>query len=144
MTKDNRKSFLNLKIITVDKIFIEKTINKFYFKEKENGNLTILPRHIDYISCFNDGYISYIDIENNKYFIAVKQGVLVKVGRDIQISTMEALGNEINLTKLKEIILQKQKSDDNLKQYEKKIISSLDNIEFELLNKMRRLGQNGR
>ena len=144
MAKESKKSFLNLKIITIDKIFIEKTIKKFYFKEKENGNMTILPKHIDYISCFDDGYISYVDMDNNKYFIAIKQGVLVKTGRDIQISTMEALGNEINLSKLKEIVLQKQQQDINLQQYEKKIIFSLENIEFELLNKMRRIGKNGR
>lgn len=92
-------SFINLKIFSPSEIFVEEQIKKLTVKDK-NGLITILPRHIDFVTSFSTHILTYINIEDQKFFVAVNNGILTKVGRNINISVFNALTSD-NLEDLK-------------------------------------------
>lgn len=124
------ESILNLRIYTPDKLFIDETITKITVYGKE-GCFTILPKHIDYISSFDD-CILYFEKENKDIvFVGVNQGVLVKSGREIQISTFNAINGGSSLDELKNILRINIYRD-----FDKKFKNSLKNIEKDLFKDM--------
>lgn len=131
------KDILNLRIYTPDKLFIDETITKVVVYGNE-GCFTILPRHIDYVSSFDD-CVLYFEKENKDVvFVGVNQGILVKSGREIQVSTFNAINGGSSLKELKDILkinIYKDKID-------KKIKDSLKNIEEDLFKDIgKRYGQ---
>ena len=124
------ESILNLRIYTPDRLFIDETITKITVYGKE-GCFTILPKHIDYISSFDD-CILYFEKENKDIvFVGVNQGVLVKSGREIQISTFNAINGGSSLDELKNILRINIYRD-----FDKKFKNSLKNIEKDLFKDM--------
>ena len=120
------ESILNLRIYTPDRLFIDETITKITVYGKE-GCFTILPKHIDYISSFDD-CILYFEKENKDIvFVGVNQGILVKSGREIQISTFNAVNGGSSLDELKNILRINIYRD-----FDKKFKNSLKNIEKDL------------
>lgn len=132
-------SILNLRIYTPDKLFIDETITKITVYGKE-GCFTILPKHIDYVSSFDD-CILYFEKENKDVvFIGVNQGILVKSGREIQISTFNAINGGSSLDELKNILRINIYRD-----FDKKFKNSLNNIEKDLFKDIgRKYGQTRR
>lgn len=132
-------SILNLRIYTPDKLFIDETITKITVYGKE-GCFTILPKHIDYVSSFDD-CILYFEKENKDVvFIGVNQGILVKSGREIQISTFNAINGGSSLDELKNIL-----RINIYKDFDKKFKNSLNNIEKDLFKDIgRKYGQTRR
>lgn len=125
---------LNLKIYTPDKLVLNETILKLSVDGKE-GNFSIMPKHIDYISSFSDGIISYTDTNNAVNFLAVNQGVLVKTGRNIEISTFHvALGTDLKdlKNKVKELALKSEE----IVETDKKINISLKKMEYTMLQRI--------
>ena len=131
------KEFLNLKVYVPDRLFLEETILKVKLIGKE-GSFTILPKHLDYISSFNDGVLMYLDLENNKRYLAINQGILVKVGREVKLSLFHAIeGSDLN--KLKENVKELALKSDELINKDKQLKTSLKNIEFFIFEKLMRL-----
>lgn len=124
------ESILNLRIYTPDKLFIDETITKITVYGKE-GCFTILPKHIDYVSSLDD-CILYFEKENKDIvFVGVNQGILVKSGREIQISTFNAVNGGSSLDELKNILRINIYRD-----FDKKFKNSLENIEKDLFKDM--------
>lgn len=83
------KNIINLKVYTPAKLFLSETINSITIQGRE-GNFTILPRHVDYITSFGDSIIIYKTLDNTLAYLAVNQGVLVKIGRELELSVFSA------------------------------------------------------
>ena len=81
---------LNLRIYTPSQLFLEEVITKISIYGKE-GFYTILPNHIDYVSSFDDGVLVFEKEDKSRIFVGINQGILIKCGREIQISTFNAL-----------------------------------------------------
>lgn len=77
---------LNLRIYTPEKLIVDEVIKKVSLDGQE-GNYTILPNHIDYLSSFSDSIINFVKDNDEKVYLRLNQGVIVKCGREIQIST---------------------------------------------------------
>ena len=121
------ENILNLRIYTPNKLFIDETITKITVYGKE-GCFTILPRHIDYVSSFDDCILYFKKENKDMVFVGVNQGILVKSGREIQVSTFNAVNGGSSLEELKNILkinIYKDKIDN-------KIRNSLHNIEKDL------------
>jgi F-type H+-transporting ATPase subunit epsilon len=64
--------------------------------EATNGAFTILPRHIDFTTALVPGLLSLTTPEGREIFLAIDEGILVKRGSDVMISTRNALrGSEL-------------------------------------------------
>jgi F-type H+-transporting ATPase subunit epsilon len=71
--------------------------------EAQNGAFSLLPRHIDFTTALVPGLLSYITEDEEEEFIAVDEGILVKVGSEVLVSTRNAaLGPDLG--RLQEMI----------------------------------------
>ena len=132
---------LNLRVYTPNELFIDEVITKISVLGNE-GYYTILPNHIDYVSSFGDGILCFVTQDNKRMFVGVNQGILVKCGREIQISTFNAINGGSSVEELKDILKDVIKKEEEIINFEKKLKISLKNIEFELfkrINSLRRL-----
>ena len=81
---------MNLKIILPHEVFLEEEVEKVV-AEGHNGSFGILPRHIDFVTALTAGILSYRPLhKKNETFIAVDEGVLLKRGATIVVSTRRA------------------------------------------------------
>ena len=122
-------SILNLRIYTPNKLIIDETIKKLTVYGNE-GSFTILPKHIDYVSSFDDCMLYFTKNDGQVVFVGVNQGILVKSGREIQISTFNAVNGGNSLQELKDKLRLNIVSED----IKNKIKNSLQNIRKDLFN----------
>lgn len=59
--------------------------------EAVDGFYTFLPRHIDFVTALVPGILALVRPDGREEFVAVDEGVLVKQGERILVSTFSAL-----------------------------------------------------
>lgn len=52
----------------------------------DRGSFTLLPRHADGAMLIQPGLMSYGAVDEDEVFLAVDEGVLVKVGEDVRVA----------------------------------------------------------
>jgi F-type H+-transporting ATPase subunit epsilon len=81
---------MRLKVMLPTAVFVDKEVTKVT-AEAENGSFTLLPLHIDFVAALVPGLLSYESSEGGEEFLAVDQGILVKCGPDVLVSTRNAV-----------------------------------------------------
>jgi F-type H+-transporting ATPase subunit epsilon len=81
---------MTLKVLLPTHVMVEREVSEVT-AEAENGSFTILPRHIDFVSILTPGLLSYQVEEEGEIFLAVDEGVLVKCGSEVRVSTQDAV-----------------------------------------------------
>jgi F-type H+-transporting ATPase subunit epsilon len=84
---------MDLRIFLPARILLEDTASKVT-AEGENGHFSLLPNHIDHVALLVPGLFSYENEQGREAFLAVDQGVLVKVHSDVLVSTRDAVQGE--------------------------------------------------
>jgi F-type H+-transporting ATPase subunit epsilon len=59
--------------------------------EAGEGSVTLLPRHIDYVTAMVPGLLSFVNATGDEEFLAVDAGILVKCRDEVFISTRNAI-----------------------------------------------------
>lgn len=59
--------------------------------EAADGLATFLPRHVDYATALVPGILTLVALDGTETFVAVDEGVLVKTGTDVRVSTRAAV-----------------------------------------------------
>lgn len=62
--------------------------------ETKHGALGILPNRLDCVAVLGSGIFSYTRVKEGEVFIALDQGVLVKTGNTVLVSTRRAVGGK--------------------------------------------------
>lgn len=128
------KNIINLKVYTPSKLFLSETINSITIQGRE-GNFTILPRHVDYITSFGDSIIIYKTLDKKLVYLGVNQGVLVKIGRELELSIFS--GEQANsLEELKVKIKDLHDSISSFLNKDKNLNNSLKLMEVLMLEKI--------
>lgn len=99
----------------------------------DRGSFTLLPRHADGAMLLEAGLLSYVDVDAVEVFVAVDEGVLVKVGDDVRVTCRRAVvAGDLNDAKsaLSEHLTEQSEHD-------RKATAALLSLEAEVL---RRLG----
>jgi F-type H+-transporting ATPase subunit epsilon len=81
---------MNLKVLLPTEVLVDEAISKVT-ADAYNGHFCLLPNHIDFVSALVPGLLIYEDLEGNEKLVAVDEGVLVKVGQDVRVSTQNAV-----------------------------------------------------
>ncbi len=81
---------MKLKILTPTEILFEQEVSKV-IAEAEDGSFGLLPRHIDFVAALVPGLLSLELEDGGEEFFAVDEGVLVKCGSEVSISTFRAM-----------------------------------------------------
>ncbi|MDB9539611.1 F0F1 ATP synthase subunit epsilon [Anabaenopsis arnoldii] len=86
---------MKIKILLPTKILLEEPATKIN-AEAENGAFGILPNHIDFVTALVPSILSFVTPQGQENFLAVDQGILVKCGNQVLISTRQAIrGNNL-------------------------------------------------
>jgi len=81
---------MRLKVLLPSEILIDEDVAKV-IAEAQNGSFCLLPRHIDYLAALVPGIFSYTTPGGREHFLAVDQGILVKCGPEVLVSTRKAV-----------------------------------------------------
>jgi F-type H+-transporting ATPase subunit epsilon len=81
---------MNCKILLPAEVFFNKEVAKVV-AEAGNGSFCLLPQHIDFIAALVPGLLRIVGIEGNEEFYAVDEGILVKRGSFVMVSTRNVI-----------------------------------------------------
>ncbi len=87
---------MHLQILLPTEVVVDQQVNKIV-AEAENGYFCMLPRHIDFVAALVPSILYFSTESNEQQFYAIKQGMLVKCGADVRVSTFGAIhSNDLN------------------------------------------------
>jgi F-type H+-transporting ATPase subunit epsilon len=81
---------LKLTILTPTEVLFEQEVSKVT-AEAQDGSFGLLPHHIDFVAPLVAGILSSESDDGQEQFFAVNEGVLVKCGPDVFVSTFQAM-----------------------------------------------------
>ena len=84
---------IDLKILLPGKTFLKKEVKKIT-AEAENGWFCLLPKHVDFTTSLTLGILLLTTSEEKDVFLAIDEGILVKYGNKVVISTRNAIEGE--------------------------------------------------
>jgi F-type H+-transporting ATPase subunit epsilon len=82
---------MQMKVLLPTEVLLDETVIQVT-AEAENGSFSLLPRHIDFVAALTPGLLSYVTAgDEREHFLAVNEGILVKVGAEVLVSTQSAV-----------------------------------------------------
>ena len=84
---------IDLKILLPEKTFLKKEVKKIT-AEAENGWFCLMPKHVDFTTSLIPGILIITTAEGEDVYLAVDEGILVKYGKEVIISTRNAIEGE--------------------------------------------------
>ena len=84
---------IDLKILLPGKTFLKKEVKKIT-AEAENGWFCLLPKPVDFTTSLTPGILLLTTSEEKDVFLAIDEGILVKYGNEVVISTKNAIEGE--------------------------------------------------
>jgi F-type H+-transporting ATPase subunit epsilon len=121
---------MKLSILLPTKILVQENIRKMA-AEAVNGAFGILPRHLDFVTAIVPCICEFTKESGEKEFIAVDEGILVKKGGDVYLSTRNAVRGA-NLGELEQTI---QNEFLSLDERERKARSAAAKMEADLIRR---------
>jgi len=81
---------MNLKVLLPTEVLVNEPVVKVH-AEAHNGHFCLEPNHIDFVAALVPGLLIFEDANGAEKLVAVDEGVLVKVGPDVTVSTQHAV-----------------------------------------------------
>jgi F-type H+-transporting ATPase subunit epsilon len=83
---------MHLKVLLPFRVFADKTEVLRIVAETSDGSYGLLPRRRDCIAALVPGILTYESEAEGEVFVAVDEGVLLKIGDEVRVSVRRALG----------------------------------------------------
>ncbi|HRQ22629.1 MAG TPA: F0F1 ATP synthase subunit epsilon [Anaerolineales bacterium] len=126
---------MRLRVLLPEQILLDTDVQKVT-AEAENGSFGLLPRHADFVTALVPGILTFTPADGRE-FLAVDEGILVKSGADVRVSTRNAvLGQELGV--LRQMIEERFKKVD---EFEKKSRDALYKMEADLVRRFMEYGK---
>lgn len=93
---------MQLQVLLPTEILVDEKVIKV-IAEAENGSFCLLPRHIDFVAALKPGILSFFSADGDEFFAALDEGILVKCGREVLVSTLNGVRGT-NLDQLQTLI----------------------------------------
>lgn len=126
---------MKLKVLTPIAVLIERPVTKV-IAEAENGDFCLLPNHVDFVAALVPGILSFTTETKREIFVAVDEGILVKCGAEVLVSTRNAVEGE-DLASLKQAVIEQFQV---LDEQEKLTRSALAKFEVSMMRHFKELG----
>ena len=130
---------MKLKVVLPTGTLIEQEVTKIT-AEAENGSFCLLPHHVDFVSALVPGLLSFENERGEEEFLAIDEGVLVKCGAEVRVSSRNAVRGSA-LGELKQAVEQQFRV---LDERENQARSVLAKLEADLVSRFVRLGEKSR
>lgn len=93
---------MRLKVLLPTEVLIDEEATKITAEAKD-GSFCLLPRHIDFLTALAPGILVFETSEAQERLLAVDEGILLKNGSEVLISTPRAVEGK-NLGELRQTI----------------------------------------
>lgn len=87
-----------------EQVLVDQSVTKV-IAEGVDGSFCLKPRHVDFVSALRAGILLY-ERDGKEHYIAVDEGILVKCGRRVLISVLNAIKGA-DLEKLDQAVREK-------------------------------------
>ncbi|WP_201764905.1 F0F1 ATP synthase subunit epsilon [Methylotuvimicrobium buryatense] len=94
---------MHLKILLPFRVFAEHEDVSRIIAETSQGSFGILPNRLDCAAALAPGILTYETASADEVYLAIDQGVLVKIGSEVLVSVRNAIGG-IELDRLREAV----------------------------------------
>jgi len=121
---------MTVKVIEPSGVLLEQEAVKVV-AEALNGSFCLLSRHIDFVAALVPGILVLTSADGEETFLAVDEGVLVKRGPEVLVSTWNAL--EGKLGELQPAVLAELRE---MSEQEKRARLALDRLEATLVHQL--------
>ncbi|SEM10505.1 F-type H+-transporting ATPase subunit epsilon [Syntrophus gentianae] len=128
---------MNLKIFLPSQVLMEEKVSKIVAEGAE-GSFGLLPGHIDFTTALVPGLLAIFSTKGQKELLAIDEGVLVKRGPDVWISTRNAVRNT-DLGRAKHLVEEQFKT---LDEREKMARSATAKLEADIIRRFMELKKN--
>ncbi len=81
---------MNLKVWLPTEVLLEEEVTRIK-AEAENGWFGLLPKHIDFVTALVPGVMTFKPHRKPEEYLAIDRGILVKCGREVSVSTRNAI-----------------------------------------------------
>jgi F-type H+-transporting ATPase subunit epsilon len=81
---------MNLKVLLPAEVLVKEEVAKVT-AEAHNGSFCLLPKHVDFVAALVPGILSFQTASGRETFVAVDEGILVKCGDEVMVSTRNAM-----------------------------------------------------
>lgn len=81
---------MQVRVIVPSGVLVEQEAAKLV-AEAQDGSFCLLPRHVDFVAALVPGILTLTSAKGDEAFFAVDEGLLVKHGSDVHVSTLNAL-----------------------------------------------------
>ena len=125
-----------LKVLLPNKVLVEEEAVKVV-GEAVDGSFCVLPRHVNFVSALTPGILSYLPSGGEEIFMAVDEGVFIKIDDRAIVSVKNAIIGE-DLDRLKETVRMRFKKID---EREKMARSALARLEAGAIRRFMELGK---
>lgn len=123
---------ITLKVLLPFGVFAEKADVLKVVADTNVGSAGILPHRLDCVAALTPGILFYESESDGQVYIAVDQGILVKVGLTVLISVSNAIAGK-DLDQLKQAV---ESQFLNLNQQEKNVRSLMAKLESGLISRL--------
>ncbi len=129
---------MNCKILLPAEVFYNQEVAKVV-AEAGNGSFCLLPQHIDFVAALVPGLLRIVASQGAEEFYAVDEGILVKKGQEVMVSTRNAMKIP-DLGQLKGVVEEKFKA---LDEREKAARTAAARLEADLVRRFMELRKYG-
>lgn len=81
---------MKLKVLLPTEVLLDEAVVKVN-AEAKNGCFCLLPHHINFVTALVPGILSFVSIDGQETFLAVDEGILIKSGAQVFVSTRNAV-----------------------------------------------------
>jgi len=81
---------MRLKIFLPTETLVDEPVRKV-IAEAENGCFCLEPHHVDLATALAPGLLRYLTLEGDERCVGLDEGILIKCGSEVRISTREAV-----------------------------------------------------
>jgi len=81
---------MNLKVLLPTGVLVQEDVAKVT-AEAHNGSFCLLPKHVDFAAALVPGILSFETAGGREAFLAVDEGILIKCGEEVLVSTRNAV-----------------------------------------------------
>lgn len=81
---------MRLKVLVPTRVLVDEPVGKVV-AEAQDGSFGMLPRHVDFVAPLVPGILLYVSRDGAERFLGIDEGILVKCGREVLVSTRNAV-----------------------------------------------------
>ncbi len=127
---------MKLTVLLPAGVLVDQEVTKVT-AEAENGSFCLLPRHVDFVTALVPGLLSFETGTGEEEFLAVDEGILVKRGPEVTVSTRNAVRGA-SLGQLREAVEERFHVLDEREQQAREVLARL---EADLVVRFVRMGE---